>query len=138
MVETLRERKDEDELALISRAASIAVSALESAIAEVRGGMTELEIAGVLERALRNLGSEGFPFPTIVASGERSALPHARSSERAVQHGDFLLIDFGAVAGGYCADVTRTFVVGKATDEQREIHGIVREANERASRTIRA
>lgn len=138
LVETLRERKDEDELALIARAASIAVSALESAIAEVRGGMTELEIAGVLERALRNGESEGFPFPTIVASGERSALPHARSSERAVQHGDFLLIDFGAVVGGYCADVTRTFVVGAATDEQREIHSIVREANERASRAIRA
>jgi Xaa-Pro aminopeptidase len=138
IVETLRERKDEDELALIARAACIAVSALESAIGEVREGMSELEIAGVLERALRNGGSEGFPFPTIVASGERTALPHARSSERAVQEGDFLLIDFGAIVGGYCADVTRTFVVGSATDEQREIHSIVREANERASRAIRA
>ena len=138
VVERLRERKDEDELGLIARAARIADAALTRAIAEVRAGMSELEIAGLLERALRDAGSEGFPFPTIVASGVRSALPHARSSERAVQHGDFLLIDFGAVVGGYCADVTRTFVVGTATDEQREIHGIVREANERASRAIRA
>jgi Xaa-Pro aminopeptidase len=137
VVETLREQKDEDELALIARAACIAVSALERAIGEVHVGMPELEIAGVLERALRDRGSEGFPFPTIVASGERSALPHARSSERAVHEGDFLLIDFGAVVGGYCADVTRTFVVGAATDEQREIHAIVREANERVSRAIR-
>jgi Xaa-Pro aminopeptidase len=138
MVETLRERKDEGELGLIAQAARVAVSALERAVGEVRVGMSELEIAGVLERALRDGGSEGFPFPTIVASGERSALPHARSSGRAVQQGDFLLIDFGAVVGGYCADVTRTFVLGPATDEQREIHGIVREANERASRAIRA
>lgn len=138
VVETLRERKDEDELALISRAANIADAALARAIAEVRVGMSELEIAGVLERALRDGGSEGFPFPTIVASGERSALPHARSSERAVKDGDFLLIDFGALVGGYCADVTRTFVVGAASQEQREIHAIVREANERASRAIRA
>lgn len=138
VVETLRERKDADELALISRAANIADAALARAIAEVRVGMSELEIAGVLERALRDGGSEGFPFPTIVASGERSALPHARSSERAVKDGDFLLIDFGAVVGGYCADVTRTFVVGAASQEQREIHAIVREANERASRAIRA
>ncbi|MGQ0713255.1 MAG: M24 family metallopeptidase [Gemmatimonadaceae bacterium] len=138
MVEALRERKDEDELALIAKAAGVADAALDRAIAQVRVGMTELEIAGALERALREFGSEGFPFPTIVASGERSALPHARSSERAVQRRDFLLIDFGAVVGGYCADVTRTFVVGPATEEQREIHSIVREANERASRAIRA
>ena len=138
IVESLREQKDEDELALIAKAARTAECALEHAIRDVREGMTELQIAGCLERALRNAGSEGFPFPTIVASGERSALPHARSSERAVQRGDFLLIDFGAVVGGYCADVTRTFVIGEATAEQREIHAIVREANERASRAIRA
>ena len=137
MVETLREQKDETELALIIRAARIADASLESAIPQIRSRMSELEIAGILEGALREGGSEGFPFPTIVASGERSALPHARSSGRAVREGDFVLIDFGAVVGGYCADVTRTFVVGSATDEQREIHAIVREANERASRAIR-
>jgi Xaa-Pro aminopeptidase len=138
MVETLREQKDETELALIIRAARIADAALESAIKQIRSRMSELEIAGILEGALRDGGSEAFPFPTIVASGERSALPHARSSGREIREGDFLLIDFGAVVGGYCADVTRTFVIGSATDEQREIHAIVREANERASRAIRA
>jgi Xaa-Pro aminopeptidase len=138
MVETLREQKDETELALIIRAARIADAALESAREQIRSRMSELEIAGILEGALRDGGSEAFPFPTIVASGERSALPHARSSSREIREGDFVLIDFGAVVGGYCADVTRTFVVGSATDEQREIHAIVREANERASRAIRA
>ena len=138
MVEALREQKDQHELALIIRAARLADASLESTIHEIRAGMVELEIAGILEGALREGGSEAFPFPTIVASGERSALPHARSSGREIREGDFLLIDFGAVVGGYCADVTRTFVVGSATDEQREIYAIVREANERASRAIHA
>jgi Xaa-Pro aminopeptidase len=70
--------------------------------------MTELAVAGTLERHLRTCGSEGFPFETIVASGPRAALPHARAAERAIARGDLLLIDFGAVVGGYCADVTRT------------------------------
>ena len=68
----------------------------------------------MLEKALRDEGSEGFPFPSIVASGPRSALPHARSSSRAIEDGDFLLIDYGAETQGYCSDVTRTVVVGRA------------------------
>ena len=62
--------------------------------------MTELSVAGILERELRNAGSEGFAFPSIVASGPRSALPHAHSSARALESGDFLLMDFGAVVDG--------------------------------------
>ena len=137
LVEDQRERKDSDEVALISEAAQIAVRALARTLPEVRAGLTELAIAGVLEHALRVEGSEGFPFPSIVASGERSALPHARSSSKPVHEGDLLLLDFGAEYRGYCADVTRTFVVGRATPEQREIHETVRIANERAVAGIR-
>ena len=100
--------------------------------------MSEMEIAGVLEKALRDEGSEGFPFPSIVASGPRSALPHARSTDRRVSAGEFLLLDFGAETGGYCADVTRTFVVGHAAPDQREVYDVVRTANENASRQVRA
>jgi Xaa-Pro aminopeptidase len=100
--------------------------------------MTELEVAGVLEQALRAEGSEDFPFPTIVASGPRAALPHARASSRRIRRGEFLLIDFGAVVGGYCADVTRTVVVGRADAAQREIYQTVREANERAAAAVRS
>src|SRR4051812_6727721 len=107
LVETLRERKDPGELALIEQAAAVATRALGRTMEQIRAGMRETEIAGILEKALRDEGSEGFPFPTIVASGPRSALPHARSTARAVQRGEFLLIDFGAEVGGYCADVTR-------------------------------
>lgn len=138
LVETLRERKGPDEIASIARAADVATRALEATVSRVRTGMTELEIAGLLEQALRAEGSEGFPFETIVASGPRAALPHARASERRVERGDFLLIDFGAIVDGYCADVTRTFVVGRATDEQRAIYEVVRGANATAAAQVRA
>jgi Xaa-Pro aminopeptidase len=138
LVETLRERKDEGEVHLILEAAGVATRALERTLPQVRSGMSELEVAGVLEKALRDEGSEGFPFPSIVASGPRSALPHARSSPRRIERGDFLLMDFGAEVAGYCSDVTRTVVVGQASTEQREVYDVVRVANERASRGVRA
>ena len=138
LVEMLRERKDDEEIALIERANGVATRALERTLPQVRAGMTELAVAGVLEKALRDEGSEGFPFPSIVASGPRSALPHARSTARRIESGDFLLLDFGAETGGYCADVTRTVVVGRAGEEQREIYEVVRRANEQASVGVRA
>ena len=138
VVEALRERKDAGELALIQAANGIATRALERTVPQLRVGMTELEVAGTLEKALRDEGSEGFPFPSIVASGPRSALPHARSSTRRVEAGDFLLLDFGAETGGYCADVTRTFVMGHAATEQREIYEVVRTANQNAAQGVRA
>lgn len=138
LVETLRERKDPQEVARIREAASMATAALDRTLPLVRPGMTELEVAGVLEKAIRDEGSEAFPFPSIVASGPRSALPHARSSTRRIREGDVLLLDFGAAAGGYCADVTRTVVVGTATDEQRAIHAVVRRANEMAASEVRS
>jgi Xaa-Pro aminopeptidase len=137
LVETLRERKDPDELALIEVANGIAIRALERTLPQLRVGMSELEVAGVLEKALRDEGSEGFPFESIVASGPRSALPHARSTSRRIEAGDFLLLDFGAETKGYCADVTRTFVMGRAAPEQRAIYDVVRVANETASHRVR-
>src|SRR4051812_47140398 len=138
LVETLRERKDAGEIARISDAAKVATRALERTIPQITVGMTELQVAGVLEHSLREEGSEGFPFPTIIASGPRAALPHARSSTRTIEAGDFLLMDFGAEVAGYCSDITRTVVVGRATDEHRAVYDVVRVANERASGGVRA
>jgi Xaa-Pro aminopeptidase len=138
LVETLRERKDGTEIARIQDAADVATRALERTLPQLKVGMSEVAIAGVLEKALRDEGSEGFPFPSIVASGPRAALPHARSSPRMLEHGDFLLMDFGAEVGGYCSDVTRTVVMGRASDEQREVYETVRGANERAAHAVRA
>jgi Xaa-Pro aminopeptidase len=138
LVEKLRERKDAGEVELISAAVGVAQRALHRVVPHCRPGLTEMGVAGMLEQALRDEGSEGFPFATIVASGPRSALPHARTSTRVLQKGDFLLMDFGAEVGGYCSDITRTFVLGAATAEQREVYTVVRTANERAAGQIRA
>lgn len=139
LVERLRAAKDEVEVAAIRSAARLAGEALGRTLSEVRGGMTELAIAGVLEGALRQLGSEGHPFPTIVASGPRSALPHARSSARTVAAGEWLLLDFGAQVDGYCADITRTVVVGaRASERQRALYDVVRDAQRRARAGLRA
>ena len=138
LVEALRERKDDAEIAHIREAVRIAQHALERTITRVKAGMTELALCGALEGELRACGSKAHPFDTIIASGERAALPHARSSDRPVAAGELLLVDFGAECEGYCSDITRTFVVGKANPEQREIHDVVREANASASGGVRA
>src|SRR4029077_4995793 len=114
----------------------------------VRPGLTELAIAGVLEGALRRRGSEGHPFATIVAAGPRGARapprsrgapPPARSSGRAVAAGEWLLLDFGAQVDGYCADITRTVVVGgRASERQRVLYELVRDAQRRARTAVRA
>lgn len=137
-VEQLRERKDADEIAAIRKAAEIGRTALDRTLAQVRVGATELDVCGVLEHSLRVAGSESHPFPPIVASGPRSALPHARPSSRPIALGDFLLLDFGATFGGYCSDITRTVVVGKASDRQREVYALVLHANETARARVRA
>lgn len=136
-VEALRERKDTGEIAFIERAIAMAERALDATLPEVRTGLTETAVAGMLERNLREAGSEAYPFASIVASGPRSALPHARAADRVIERGDFLLFDFGAVAGGYCSDITRTVVMGRATAEQRDVYEVVREANARSSGALR-
>jgi Xaa-Pro aminopeptidase len=137
LVESLRERKDEGELVHIREAVSIAEGALAATLPQVRPGMSELMIAGILEHALRDRGSVGYPFETIVAAGARAALPHARASAQIVHTGDLLLIDFGAQSGGYCSDITRTVVVGRATPEQRAAHAVVAGAQASAIGRIR-
>jgi len=137
LVEDLRESKDDDEVALIAEAARIATGALNRVLPAIESGMSELNVAGILEKALREEGSEEAPFAPIVASGPRSALPHARASSRTIERGDLLLLDFGAQYQGYCSDITRTVVVGNPTDEQREVHDVVKGANDVATRSVR-
>lgn len=139
VVETLRTVKDPDEVEAIRAAASLAHQALGEVLPTIRVGQTEREVAARLEHALRIHGSEWHPFQTIVATGPRTALPHARASERPIAKGDLLLIDFGAQLFGYCSDITRTVVVGSAADSrQREIYGLVEEAATLARTEIRA
>ncbi|MCL4866200.1 MAG: Xaa-Pro peptidase family protein [Gemmatimonadales bacterium] len=139
LVEGLRLVKTPDEVARIREAAILAQGALDAILPGIHPGRTEVAIAADLEAALRQRGSEWHPFPTIVASGPRSALPHARTSDRVVGPGELLLIDFGAQVQGYCADLSRTFVVGgRADSRQREVYELVRVAQLRARTAIRA
>jgi len=139
LVERLRVVKAPEEIAALRDAASAAGAALARAVADIRVGLSELEVAALLEGALRREGSVAHPFPTIVASGPRAALPHARTSERRVAAGEWLLLDFGAEVGGYCADVTRTFVVGAPPDaRQREVYEVVKGAQGAALEGMRA
>lgn len=137
VVEALRAVKDAGELVAIERAVAMAEAAWHATVPQLRPGLTERQAAGILERALRDAGSEAFPFPSIVASGPQSALPHARAGERILARGDLLLMDYGAVADGYCSDLTRTVVLGRADARQRELYAIVQEANQRASGLVR-
>jgi len=138
LVERLRVRKTSDEVVAIGRAAALACEALEETLAGLAPGLAEHEVAGRLEAALRRRGSEGHPFPTIVASGPRSALPHAGTSSREVERGDFVLLDFGAQVEGYCADVTRTVVLGTANARQRAVYESVQTAQRMARERVRA
>jgi len=126
-VTQLRAVKDADELTALREAIRLAEEALASLRTSVKVGMNEIDIAAALSAKLRELGSEGVAFGPTVASGPNAALPHYRPSlnPRAVEGGDFLLIDFGAVVDGYVSDITRTFVVGSATDKQRDIYQVV-------------
>src|SRR6185312_4430437 len=112
LVERLRAVKSPEEVEAIRSAAGLAQAALAEVLPAVRPGQTEREGGAALEAALRRRGSEWHPFPTIVASGPRAALPHARTSARPIGPGEWLLLDFGAQVDGYCADLTRTVIVG--------------------------
>lgn len=135
-VEQLRQVKDDTEVAAIRAAGTLASEALTEILPTIRVGERELDIAARLESALRRRGSEWHPFQTIVASGPRAALPHARSSPRELRRGELLLIDYGAQVGGYCSDVTRTFAIGQADERQRAVYQLVHDAQRRACRGV--
>jgi Xaa-Pro aminopeptidase len=139
LVERLRVSKGAEEVSSIKDAAHLASEALDRTLLQVKAGLTELEVAGLLERELRVGGSEWHPFPTIVASGPRSALPHAETSSREIQAGEFLLLDFGAQVDGYCSDISRTVVVGRrANPRQQEMYELVQRVQRIAREGVRA
>ncbi|MDL2289143.1 aminopeptidase P family protein [Clostridia bacterium OttesenSCG-928-F22] len=128
----LRRYKTKEEVASISAAADIACAAFEQLLGFIEPGKKETAIAAELEYYMRKLGAQGLAFPTIVASGENSALPHHSPGERILQKGDFIVIDFGCKVDGYCSDMTRTVALGHATDEMKRVYDTVLEAQRRA------
>lgn len=126
VVDPLRAVKDAGEIETLREACRISTVALAELTDEVRIGMTELSLARRLEQLLGEAGADDRAFPSIVASGPNSAIPHHEPTDRPVASGDLLKIDFGARLDGYHADCTRTFVVGaEPQDWQLEIHGVV-------------
>jgi Xaa-Pro aminopeptidase len=128
LVESLREVKDDAEIASLERACTISVDALGDLITGPFEGRTERELARELEWKMLERGAETIAFETILASGPNSAIPQHRPTDRVIQPGDFVKVDFGARVDGYHADCTRTFVVGPPNEWQREVHGAVRAA----------
>lgn len=126
----LRLRKDKAEVGLMRIAVKIAQDALEAVIPQIKIGMTEKEVASELVVQLLKHGSESeMPFAPIVSAGPNAANPHASPSDRKIQAGDLLVVDWGATYEGYISDLTRTFAVGEVDEEYKKIHKLVQEAN---------
>lgn len=120
--------KSEEETNDIQDAVHILESSLQKTLQMIQAGMTEREVAGLLEFEMRKAGSKGTPFETIVASGPRAAMPHGRASNKKIQHGELVIIDFGAYYNGYVGDMSRTIAIGDISDKQKEVYETVKTA----------
>lgn len=137
IVEDIRTIKDESELKIIRAAADIADKAFKHMLKFIKSGMTEREIGLELEFYMKKLGATDLSFPSIVASGVRSSLPHGEATDKVVNKGEFLTLDYGCIYKGYCSDMTRTIVIGKPTSKMVEIYNVVLEAQERALKAFK-
>ncbi len=136
LVEALRRQKDETELAAIKRAAQLDDRAFAHILSYLQPGRREREIALELEFFARRHGGEGASFDIIVASGPRSALPHGVASDKLLQEGEFVIMDYGTVVDGYHSDFTRTVVLGEPTPEQLKVYQVVQEAQQAAAAAV--
>jgi Xaa-Pro aminopeptidase len=132
IVEPLRMIKDAEEIACIRAACQLGVQLFSKVTGKLRPGMTESALAGELEFAARQAGVEQMAFPTIIAAGERSALPHGRASKAPISQSGFVVCDFGVILAGYCSDMTRTVHVGRPQSDARSAYEAVREAQQSA------
>jgi len=137
-ITAMRRIKTPQELEYIKKAESIGDKVFTEILDFIKPGMTELEVAARIEYLLKVNGAQGISFSTIVASGVNSAMPHAVPSYKKIEKGDFVTMDFGCVYEGYCSDMTRTIVVGKANDEQKKIYNLVLKAQQAALDFIKA
>ena len=125
---SLRQSKDEEEIQRMIAAQRIAEAALDQIVKEIRPGVTEKEIAARLQYLMLAGGAENMSFDPIVASGPNGSMPHAVPTDRKIQDGDFVTMDFGCIYQGYCSDMTRTVAVGYATDEMKHVYDTVLKA----------
>jgi Xaa-Pro aminopeptidase len=128
VIEKLRLIKTDAEIKILKEAAKIADAAFTHILGFIRPGITELEVSNELEFFMRKRGATSSSFDIIVASGIRSALPHGVASEKVIEAGDFVTLDFGAYYKGYVSDITRTVSVGEPDAKLKEIYNIVLQA----------
>ncbi len=138
MVEEMRLQKDEDEIEKLRRSVLLNEEVFQQIYKTITPGQTEIDIALALESTMRRKGAESPSFETITATGKRSALPHAVPGDVQIEKNQPLMIDMGLILDGYCSDMTRTFVPGKADKKFMKIHRLVRKAQLAATREIRA
>jgi len=137
IIESISIIKDIDEIKKIKKAVKIAENALHETIPMIKPGVKEIDIALELDYKMRKLGAESSAFDIIVASGQRSSMPHGIASNKKIKKGDYITIDFGCFYGGYASDITRTFVLGKATKKQKDIYNIVLTAQKAACKAVK-
>jgi len=138
LVESILVTKDEEEIKKIKKAAEISAKAYQEILPFFRPGTKESDIAAELEYRIKRNGGTGSAFEPIVASGLRSAMPHARASAKTLKKGEFVTLDFGALYDGYVCDITRTVVLGNATPRQKKIYDLVLKAQTRAIESARS
>jgi Xaa-Pro aminopeptidase len=138
MVEPLRRQKDEDEFGIMAEAALVGCRLFDSILRVIRPGLAEMEVAAELEHQARLLGAEAMSFETIVASGERSALPHGRATAARLPRRGFVTLDFGIILKGYCSDMTRTVHLGAPNAKERSAYEAVLEAQQAAVAAVSA
>ncbi len=135
---TLRSVKKKEEIESIVTAQRIAEKAFDDILGFIKVGVTEREIAALLEYKMKQYGAEGIAFETIAVSGVNSSLPHGVPTDKTLQEGDFVTMDFGAVINGYCSDMTRTVAVGFATDDMIKVYETVLSAQKNVINTVKA
>jgi len=137
IVERLRMRKDSEEVGRIRNACHLGAELFQGLVKTIRPGRSESEVAGELELAARQRGAEQMSFPTIIAAGKRSALPHGRASNEPIPSRGFVVCDFGVILASYCSDMTRTVHVGRPQAEARAVYEAVWEAQQAAIEAVK-
>ena len=137
LIKGLRMRKDEQEAALIRKACEITDAALSQVLGMIKPGISEREISTELQYYMKKRGAEATPDTFIIASGARASLPHGKATDKLIEKGDFVTLDIGCRYQGYWSDMTRTVVVGKASEKQREIYDIVFNAQAKINGILR-
>ncbi len=138
LVEPLRWIKDEDEIAIMAKAAALGDALFHHLLGFIQPGLTETAVAAELEYQARLRGAEGMSFDSIVAAGPRSALPHGRASHAKLPKRGLLTLDFGVILRGYCSDMTRTVCLGKPTPREREVYEAVLAAEQAGIAAVQA